>query len=192
MPPKLTPEQIVAVRSHLSQGRTSHEIAAEIGASVMQVAAVKAHTTMGNYSDDGLSPADVENELEDALEMRFGLERDLQLALRRNISQLEFGLEIIDGGKERSVASGRIDITTRDKQGTATIIELKAGTADWGAIGQIQAYMGDLMDDEKQVRGILVAQEFTARAVSAARRDPFLRLVEYRFQFAFETITGQA
>ena len=35
-----------------------------------------------------------------------GLERDLQAALRRAIEQLEPGMEIVDDGAERSVASG--------------------------------------------------------------------------------------
>ena len=59
----------------------------------------------------------------------FGLERDLQAALRRTIEQLEPGLEIIDDGAERSVSSGFIDITARDAGGSIVVIELKTGTA---------------------------------------------------------------
>ena len=58
----------------------------------------------------------------------FGLERDLQAALRRTIEQLEPGLEIIDDGAERSVSSGFIDITARDAGGSIVVIELKTGT----------------------------------------------------------------
>lgn len=190
MPPKMTPQQIGDIRSCLRKGGQSRVIAAETGVTVSQVASIKAHMAMGTYSGDDVAPANAEDEVLDALEMKFGLERDLQLALRRNIDQLEPRLEIIDGGKERSIASGRIDITARDERGTATVIELKAGAADRDAVAQILAYMGDLMDNEDQVRGVLVAQEFTPRAVSAARRDPLLQLVEYRFQFTFERIGG--
>lgn len=48
---------------------------------------------------------------------RIGLERDMQMALRANIQQLEPGMVIIDEGAERSVGSGFIDITARDANG---------------------------------------------------------------------------
>src|ERR1035438_1060136 len=91
----------------------------------------------------------VDEETADAMETTFGLERDLQLALRRNIEQLELGLKVIDGNKEKIVDSGRIDITAEDSSGTTVIIELKAGAADREAVAQILAYMGDLMSAEK-------------------------------------------
>jgi hypothetical protein len=40
-----------------------------------------------------------DEKLEEAEEITFGLKRDLQLALRANIEQLEIGLKIIDEGK---------------------------------------------------------------------------------------------
>ena len=48
----------------------------------------------------------------------FKWERDLQAALRSNISQLEDGLEIIDSGREVTVESGRVDILARDSNNT--------------------------------------------------------------------------
>ena len=63
-----------------------------------------------------------------------GLERDLQAALRRAIEQLEPGLEVIDDGAERSVASGFIDITAKDARGAIVVVELKTGTARQGAV----------------------------------------------------------
>ena len=64
-----------------------------------------------------------------------GLERDLQAALRDCIEQLESGLHVTDGGNERSVASGFIDITAKDRDDKVVVIELKAGTARRQAIG---------------------------------------------------------
>ena len=185
MPRKMTPQQKAAIISRLREGRTPHEIAAEVGVSLQQVRGIMAHITIGTYSGDEVAPA----ELEDAREMKFGLERDLQQAIRRNIDQLESGLEIIDGGKERSLASGRIDVTARDERGATVVIELKADTADHNAVSQIQSYMGDLIEDEKQVRGILVARDFTHRAVSAARLAP-VQLVRYGVQFTFRAVGG--
>jgi len=132
--------------------------------------------------------AGVDEETADAIQTTFGLERDLQLALRKNIEQLEHGLKIVDGNKEKNVPSGRIDITSEDGSGTTVIIELKAGTADREAVAQILAYMGDLMSEGKKVRGILVAGDFPAKTISAAKAVPNLLLRKYTFQFSFEAV----
>lgn len=117
----------------------------------------------------------------------FSLERDLQTALRANISQLEPGLQVDDGGKERTVETGRIDILAKDKDGMSVIIELKAGTASSKAVAQILGYMGAYMDETSQdVRGILVASDFQAKAELSARPVPNLSLRRYRYRFEFE------
>ena len=61
----------------------------------------------------------------------------MQSALRKAIEQLEAGLVIADGGTERSVASGFIDITAMDDSDNVVVIELKTGTARRDAVGQI-------------------------------------------------------
>ena len=118
-----------------------------------------------------------------------GLERDLQAALRRAIEQLEPGLEIIDDGAKRSVASGFIDITARDARG-AIVVELKTGTARQGAVAQVLSYMGDIADEEpdQAVRGLLVAGDFDKKVRSAARVVPNLSLRSYRVSFEFKDI----
>lgn len=128
------------------------------------------------------------DQIAEALETTFSVERDLQRALRDNIQQLEAGLLIEDDGKERIVPAGRIDITARDKHGAMVVIELKAGEADKSAVGQVLAYMGDLMAEHagKPVRGILVASGFKVSAVSAARAVSNLELKKYGFRFSFE------
>lgn len=119
---------------------------------------------------------------------QFELERHLQAELRREITQLEPGLEIIDGGIERSVESGFIDILARDEADSLVVIELKAGTAKREAIGQIVGYMGDLCAEEPgtEVRGILVAAEFDKSCLAGVRVIPSLQLKRYRFNFSFE------
>jgi RecB family endonuclease NucS len=47
---------------------------------------------------------------DESFEVTFGLEKDLQAALRGNIEQLEQGLVIVDGGAERTTIAGRLDI----------------------------------------------------------------------------------
>lgn len=127
-----------------------------------------------------------DEEILEAEEITFGLERDLQTALRANIAQLEPGLVIVDGGKEKITVAGRIDITAKDDKGNLVIIELKAGRANPDVIAQILAYMGSVADVERAaVRGILVAGDFHKRVVLASKAIPNLSLKKYSFQFSF-------
>ncbi len=119
-------------------------------------------------------------------ESAFGLERDLQRALRANIGQLAAGLKIVDDGSEKTVDAGRIDITAEDPDGTTVVIELKAGKADLRAIGQILSYMAIVSPEPNpRIRGILVAGDFDDRVVMAAGAVPNLSLKAYSFQFTF-------
>ena len=144
------------------------------------------------YSDGLISDAEIEEKadgFEEVEEIKFGLERDLQSALRVNIEQLESGLQIIDDSREQSTEAGRIDITAQDSQGNIVVIELKAGTAAPEAVTQILAYMGAVSENaNKPVRGILVAGDFHKRVVFATRAVPNLELKQYTFQFSFEEI----
>ena len=121
---------------------------------------------------------------------RLALERDMQRALRRNLSALEVGLVAIDDGAERAVPSGFIDILARDGQGRSVIIELKAGKTDSRVIGQILGYMGDITeeDPENDVRGIIVADDFDQRTLSAARAVSNIDLARYSISFNFDMV----
>ncbi|MEP6878380.1 MAG: endonuclease NucS domain-containing protein [Nitrosospira sp.] len=125
---------------------------------------------------------------QEAVQQRFSLERDMQAALRRNIGSLDASLRIIDNGEERAVNSGLIDITCEDSN-ALVVVELKAGTADSRAIGQILGYMGDLYEEEggKPVRGILIAHDFDRRTRAAARVVPTLTLKKYSIEFQFKS-----
>jgi hypothetical protein len=121
----------------------------------------------------------------DDKQQRLSLERDMQAALRNNISCLNESLNIIDDGAERAVESGLIDILCEDDY-SIVVVELKAGKADSRAIAQILGYMGDLMiEEDKPVRGILIAHEFDQRAKSAAKAVPNLSLKRYSIEFKF-------
>ena len=144
--------------------------------------------------DSGVSGIGAESEAENERGQLVGLERDMQAALRGAIGDLEPGLEIIDDGAERSVASGFIDITAKDTEGVIVVIELKTGTARQRAIAQILTYMGDIADEEpgENVRGILVAGDFDKKACAAARVVPTLSLRSYRVRFEFMTVGGES
>jgi RecB family endonuclease NucS len=140
---------------------------------------------MGTYRGLGALESETD-ELIEASEAAFGLERDLQLALRYNIQQIEPGLQIIDDGKEHTTDAGRIDITAKDEKDTIVVIELKAGTAVPESLTQLLAYMGSFSKQEhKQVRGILIAGDFHPRIVYAARAVPNVQLRRYCFKFTF-------
>ena len=125
----------------------------------------------------------------EAAGITFGLERDLQSALRANIDQLEIGLKIVDGGKERNTEAGEIDITAADTKGNIVVIELKAGTAQPEAVTQVLAYMGAVADvDKLPVRGILVAGDFHKRVIFASHAIPNLELRRYSFHFKFDSM----
>lgn len=142
---------------------------------------------------DAESSAEERNEVGDPTETRsqlIGLERDLQAALRGELGQLEDGLEVDDGGAERSVASGFIDITARDARGLIVVIELKTGTARRNDVAQVLSYMGDVAEEEpgEDVRGILIAGDFDKKAKAAARVVPSLSLRAYSVRFKFRTV----
>lgn len=116
-----------------------------------------------------------------------GLEKDMQAAIRQNISQIETGLRITDNGRERSVETGFIDITAEDSDSTPVVMELKTGVAGQRAVAQILSYIGSVMEEEGTdlVRGILIASEFDRKARTAAKVVPNLTLMRYQFSFQF-------
>jgi len=131
----------------------------------------------------------IENDIQNDIELKFNLEPDLQTALRKNINDLEEGLEIIDGGKEKIVQTGRIDITAKDKNGNTVVIELKTGQAPDNSITQILSYMGSLyLEGMEKIRGILVAYDFPPKVVFSSKVIPNLKLVKYKFNFKFKEI----
>jgi len=175
----------------LSQGLSTESVADRLRLSKGRVAAVKAHLTMGSYQSrvkvGALDVTDLE-EVTDAAELKFGLERDMQSALRDNIHQLDPSLRIVDGGKERRVESGFIDILAEDHTGSLVVIELKSGAAPESAMAQILSYIGALGAEQDQpVRGVLIAHEFSSRMKLAARAADVM-LVQYGYSFTFAVV----
>jgi hypothetical protein len=187
---RMSDEQKAEIRRLLLEGMSRYDIAQQLRVTPGQVSAVRAWITMRNSPMALPDPVNAESdEIVEAVETTFGLERDLQAALRRNIAQLEPGLTIVDGDRERRVdTGGRIDILAKDRSGATVVIELKAGRADRGAIGQILGYIGELMDEAASVRGILVAAEFSPNSIAAARAAPNISLIRYGIQFSFDAL----
>jgi RecB family endonuclease NucS len=186
----ISDEQREQVKSLLQAGLDRHEIASKVGVSPLTVSAIQAHITMGTYGGSAVSTTETD-ELIEASEATFGLERDLQRELRSNIQQLESGLQIIDDGKERITDAGRIDITARDTDNVTVVIELKAGTAAPEALTQLLAYMGAIKQDQKPTRGILIAGGFHRRVVFAAQAVPNIQLRRYQVHFTFGAVAPE-
>ncbi len=122
--------------------------------------------------------AEIETELEEVVEASVSLERDLHLDYASRVSELEPGLTLVSEGVEYQTDAGRIDLLARDTHGHLVVIELKAGKAKDGALGQLLGYIGCLADSMTNIRGILVASEFDTRVVFAAKALPTVKLHE--------------
>ena len=91
--------------------------------------------------------------------LAFKLEKEMQAAVRKQLTNLEADLVESDNGSERRVATGKIDIVARDKGGNLVAIELKAGLCPAGALEQALGYAEALSEEENgaKVRAILIA-----------------------------------
>jgi hypothetical protein len=125
----------------------------------------------------------------EAVSAAFSLERTMQAAVRRSIDNLEPGITIIDGGVERTVATGKIDILAGDASGMLTVVELKAGQAPAGSVEQALGYAEALAEEEGEPTGaILVASAFSERQLAAAKRMNGLKLVRYDYSVTFSEV----
>jgi hypothetical protein len=143
--------------------------------------------------DDG---AGITSDDEDT-EADISLEVDIENALVGNLEQLEKGLRLYEEhgktGRQFVIKfdakkQGRIDLLAVAANGDFVVIEIKAVEADRDVCGQIQAYMGWVKENlaaEKHVRGIIVANDFTVRAIYAAKVVPGLCLQKFQVSFKF-------
>lgn len=115
-------------------------------------------------------------------------ERELKRLVRAQLERVEAGLVEVDGGQEREVPTGRIDITARDANGHYVVIELKAGPCPAGALEQVLGYSADIeAETGTPCRAVLVASQFSDRLRAAAKRANECYLVTYQVeQMGFE------
>jgi hypothetical protein len=122
--------------------------------------------------------------------LAFKLEKEMQAAVRKQLSNLEQGLAEADGGSELSVSTGSIDILAKDKIGNYVVIELKAGRCPPGAMEQALGYAQSVSEEKnvEDVRVLLIASDFTDRVRAAAKRTIGLKLLTYEFSLRFNQI----
>lgn len=133
------------------------------------------------------------SETDSETEIAFSLEYDLENTLVNNLEQLEKGLRLykdhgITGQQLDTKVAGRIDLLALDANHDFVVIELKAVEADRQVLGQIQAYMGWVKENlagDRKVRGIIIASDFSLRAIYAAKVVPNLNLKKYLVSFKF-------
>jgi len=145
----------------------------------------------------GVRPATIistDSTIEDPSE--FALEKHLEDFLVKNWGQTELGklydIYEVDGelvGQQYPSDTGPIDILaiSKDKR-TLLVVELKKGRVSDNVVGQIQRYMGyvleELVEDGQEVRGVIIGLEDDLRikrALSVTRNIDF-----YRYQINFK------
>jgi len=131
----------------------------------------------------------IEESISQSIETQVSLEKDLQQYLSVRVGELEEGLSLVDGGIEYSTEAGRVDLLAKDNQGNLVVIELKAVKAKDSALGQLLGYVGCVMQNNSNVRGILVASDFDKRVVFAVKALSNIKLVKYELSFKLNEIT---
>ena len=125
----------------------------------------------------------------------FALEKDLQNFLARNLDRLESGLKLYEGEGNSGIEypagnQRRIDILAVDKDGDFVVIELKVSRGYEKVTGQLQRYMAWIereLAGQKNVRGIIVANEITEDLVLATSLiADRIKLFEYSLSFQIQ------
>lgn len=125
----------------------------------------------------------------------FVLEKHLEDFLVSNWPQTEFGkrytIYSVDGeqvGQQFPSDTGPIDILAVSKDGKELlVVELKKGRASDVVVGQIQRYMGYILDelaeDHQTVKGVIIALEDDLRIRRALRVTQGIEFFRYKVSF---------
>lgn len=125
----------------------------------------------------------------------FALEKHLEDFLVANWSSTALGrthdIFTIDGesvGQQFSTDTGLIDVLAVSKDGRELlVVELKKGRASDQVVGQVQRYMGyvldELAEEHQRVRGVIIALEDDLRIRRALRVAPDIRFMRYKITF---------
>jgi hypothetical protein len=110
-------------------------------------------------------------------------EDEIKDYLEKNPEDVEKGLVIVK--REHELPVGSVDFLAKDSRGVHALIEVKV-KADDSAAGQILGYLQSYKEEEsaqKEIRGMVVAEEFTDRCKKALKSS---NVVLYRCRKRFE------
>lgn len=109
----------------------------------------------------------------------------VQRYIKKNFKDINTNFISIE--REYQTKVGYADFLAREKEGYV-VIEVKVGTAQDSAVGQLLGYMNSIRKEkEGKVRGILVAEGFTDRVKEAFKSDD-VTLAEYKARLVFSTL----
>jgi RecB family endonuclease NucS len=138
---------------------------------------------------------EAEEEIAAAADAAFAYEKDLQNYLARNLHVLEPGLRLYEDegfdGVEFNAGGRKIDILAVDSADAFVVIELKVSKGYDRVIGQLLRYMNWVeqnLPTEREVRGIIVANEISEDLVLATHKLSAVRLFEYEISFAVSEV----
>ena len=117
----------------------------------------------------------------------FSYEKDLKAAMVSQIKELFPGYDIYGEDKEGIeyyIGGKRIDILLEKNNGDLLAVELKSGTANYRAFGQLSMYLGLLMDEfpDKEIKGCIVAGKIDDSLKSATKTTELVSLRTYRMR----------
>lgn len=113
-------------------------------------------------------------------------EEQVQKYIYQNFDDLT-DLEYKNLIREASINVGNIDILAEKTDGEKVVVEIKNGTAGDKAVGQILGYINSLKEDNKIVKGILVAEDFKERARKALKQTN-VKPVKFEMKLNFKKV----
>jgi len=122
---------------------------------------------------------------------QFAMEAHLRDFLAKHLEVVEKGLTLYRDasgreGIEYPTEIGPIDILAKDKDGNFVAFELKVSRGPDRTIGQIMRYMGWVrrhLSNNRDVRGIIVAQTMDEGLKYAASENQKIKLLQYELSF---------